>query len=70
MNQINAENKRDIIAVIFAVPWQLTMFLTVMMVIMGRWDLFGLLLLTFLLLSGGLYYFWFRHLSTEVNMDE
>ncbi|MFP4548512.1 MAG: sodium:solute symporter family transporter [Fidelibacterota bacterium] len=70
MDQINAENKRDIIAVIFAVPWQLTMFLTVMMVIMGRWDLFGLLLLTFLLLSGGLYYFWFRHLSTEVNMNE
>ena len=70
MEQINAENKRDIIAIIFAVPWQLSMFLTIMMIIMRRWDLFFILLIVFLGLSTGLYFFWFRHLSEEVDMDE
>ncbi|MBN2279348.1 MAG: sodium:solute symporter [Candidatus Marinimicrobia bacterium] len=69
LQQINSENRRDIIAVIFAVPWQLALFLTVMMTMMERWDLFGLLLVLFLFLSFGLYWFWFRHLSSEVKID-
>lgn len=67
--QINAENKRDIIAICFALPWQIVLFLTGMTVILRRWDLFILLAIILFLLSAGLYYFWFRHLSKEVRVE-
>ena len=66
--KINQENKRDIIAIFFAVPWQVTLFLTGMMIVLKQWtnfiSLFGILLI----LSFGLYWFWFRHLSKEVKI--
>ena len=66
---INEENRRDIIAIFFAVPWQIVLFLTGLMIVLKQWynvlNLFGLLLI----LSGGLYWFWFRHLSKEVNVE-
>jgi Na+/proline symporter len=69
MTQINAENNRDLIAIFFAVPWQVVLFLTGMMIVMKQWsnaiNLFGL----FILLSVGLYWFWFRHLSKEVKVQ-
>ena len=66
--KINQENRRDIIAIFFAVPWQVTLFLTGMMIVLKQWtnfiSLFGILLI----LSFGLYWFWFRHLSKEVKI--
>ena len=68
LNQINKENQRDITAIFFAVPWQVVLFLTGMMIVMKQWsnvfNLFGLLVV----LSAGLYWFWFRHLSKEVRL--
>ena len=64
-SQIDAENHRDLIALLFAVPWQIVLFLTGMMVILKQWHSFGTLLLLLVLLSAGLYWFWFRHLSHE-----
>ena len=68
LNQINKENQRDIIAIFFAVPWQVVLFLTGMMIVMKQWsnvfNLFGLLIV----LSAGLYWFWYRHLSKEVRL--
>ena len=68
LNQINEENRRDIIAIFFAVPWQVVLFLTGMMIVMKQWsnvfNLFGLLVV----LSAGLYWFWYRHLSKEVRL--
>ena len=68
LNQINEENRRDIIAIFFAVPWQVVLFLTGMMIVMKQWsnvfNLFGLLIV----LSASLYWFWFRHLSKEVRL--
>ncbi len=68
LHQINKENRRDIIAIFFAVPWQVVLFLTGMMIVMKQWsnvfNLFGLLVV----LSAGLYWFWFRHLSKEVRL--
>ncbi len=69
MEQINAENRRDIIATFFAVPWQVVLFLTGMAVILKSWDQFSWLLLMLVVLSAGLYFFWFRHLSEEVEVD-
>ena len=66
--KINQENRRDIIAIFFAVPWQVVLFLTGMMIVLKQWtnfiSLFGILII----LSFGLYWFWFRHLSKEVKI--
>ncbi len=69
-NQINNENRRDLIAIFFAVPWQLILFLSLMVLIMQRWEYLAYCFILLFLLSVGLYHFWFKHLSTEVNMDE
>ncbi|GAB4328139.1 MAG: Na+:solute symporter [Calditrichia bacterium] len=69
MEKINKENRRDIISTFFAVPWQLVLFLTGMAVIFKRWDEFMVLAALLVLLSVGLYFNWFRHLSTEVEME-
>lgn len=66
-SEVNAENKRDIIAICFALPWQIVLFLTSMTVILKRFDLFIYLIIVLILLSAGLYYFWFRHLSSQVK---
>lgn len=67
--KINLENRRDIIAISFALPWQIVLFLTGMTVILRRFDLFIYLFVLLIFLSAGLYYFWFRHLSDEVRME-
>jgi len=69
MEKVNRENRRDIIATFFAVPWQVVLFLTMMMIVMQRWDAFGWLLVILVVLSVGLYHFWFKHLSSEVKID-
>jgi Na+/proline symporter len=70
MTKINAENKRDIIATFFAVPWQLVLFLTMMMIVMKEWNVMGWLIVILVALTVGLYHFWFKHLSTEVKIDD
>jgi len=69
-DQIKAENRHDKIATFIAVPWQIVLFLTTMMVVMKRWDNLLWLVILLILLSIGLYFFWFRHLSTKVEMEE
>jgi len=69
LNEINKENKRDILSTFMAVPWQVILFLTGMSIILKRWDQFGWLLIILILLSAGLYFNWFRHLSKEVKVD-
>jgi Na+/proline symporter len=69
LSEINKENKRDIISTFMAVPWQVVLFLTGMSIILKRWDQFGWLMLILIVLSTGLYFNWFKHLSKEVNVD-
>ncbi len=60
---IKKENRLDIISTFIAIPWQLVLFLTLMVVILKRWDYLAIL---FALLSGltvFLYFFWFRRLE-------
>ena len=70
MDKVNKENRRDIVSIFFAVPWQVVLFIMFMMVIMKRWDWFGRLAVILAGLSVGLYFKWFRYLSTEVKMKE
>lgn len=70
MKELNAENRRDRISTVLAVPFQLVLFLTTMTIVFQRWDNLFWLVIILTLLGIGLYYFWFRHLSTEVRIDE
>ncbi len=70
MQAIRTENNRDRIATAIAVPWQLSFFLVGMAFIFQRWDQVGMLLGAFILLSIGLYHFWYKHLSTEVKVED
>jgi Na+/proline symporter len=70
LEEINKENKRDIISTFFAVPWQIVLFLTGMAFIFKSWGQFTWLLLILIVLSVALYFNWYRHLSTEVKMEE
>jgi SSS family solute:Na+ symporter len=63
--EINKENRRDIISIIMAVPWQVVLFLTGMSLVLKNWNAFGLLFLLLIALSFGLYHSWFKHLSVE-----
>lgn len=69
-NKVNKENRRDIIGTFFAVPWQLVLFMMWMMVIMRRWDQFSVFISALVVLTAGLYFFWFRHLDDEVEVEE
>ncbi len=70
LEKVNQENRRDIIATFFAVPWQVVLFLTGMTIIMRTWTSFSYLFVILIGLSVGLYFFWFRHLSSEVKVEE
>ncbi len=70
LEKVNQENRRDIVATFFAVPGQVVLFLAMMMIVMQRWDNFGWLLGLLVILSFGLYHFWYKHLSTEVRIDD
>ncbi|NOZ60681.1 MAG: sodium:solute symporter [Calditrichaeota bacterium] len=67
---VRKENRRDIIALLFAVPWQVVLFLFMMMMVLRRWHTVGTLAILLTVLSFGLYHFWYKHLSTEVHIDE
>jgi SSS family solute:Na+ symporter len=69
MDEVDKENRRDIKAIFLAVPWQVILFLTMMMIVMRRWDTFSYLLVILVALTAGLYFLWFRHLSTEVKVE-
>ncbi|MDP3444358.1 MAG: sodium:solute symporter [Ignavibacteria bacterium] len=64
IEKIKLEHKRDGFATLFAVPWQLTLFLIPMMLMIRRWEYCALFSVIFIICSIGLYYFWYRHLST------
>jgi Na+/proline symporter len=65
LDAIRAENRRDILAICLAVPWQLTLFLTTMMVVTRRWMTVAALAGILAVLTVGLYFAWYRHLSVS-----
>jgi solute:Na+ symporter, SSS family len=67
--QINRENRRDILSTPIAVCWQLSLFLSLMTVVLKRWDHLGYLAVILAASSIGLYFNWYRYLSAEVRID-
>jgi Na+/proline symporter len=70
IKKINRENRRDILSTCFAVPWQVCLFMMWMVLVMKRYDTFLSLLGIVIILSVILYFNWFRHLSTEVKIED
>ena len=70
VERIGRENRRDVLAVLMAVPWQLALFLMWMMLILRQWETFRGLVLVLAVLSVGLYFLWYRHLGDEVKTEE
>lgn len=62
---IRQENRRDLRALAVAVPWQLALFLTPMVLVAKQWHLLWPLALLLAVLSVLLYFTWYRHLSTD-----
>ncbi len=62
---IRQESRRDLKALAVAIPWQLTLFLTPMVMMTKQWPAFFMLLGLLAVLSVTLYYTWYRHLSVE-----
>ena len=61
--KIRRENRNDIWATIFAVPWMITLSLWGMLLVMKRWDHFAYLSTTLIVLSVGLYFVWYKNLE-------
>jgi SSS family solute:Na+ symporter len=62
---IRGECRRDLAAIVFAVPWQLVLFMLGMVFVLRQWSTFAALFVAFVGLSAGVYWFWFRHLRTD-----
>lgn len=60
---VKRENRRDLRALCVAIPWQLTLFLTPMVMMTKQWGVFFGLLGLLVVLSVALYFVWYRHLS-------
>lgn len=69
-SKIRKENQRDIISTVIAIVWQLSLFLSGMMLILGHWEKLSALLIVFLVASVFLYFNWYRHLSDEVAYEQ
>jgi len=68
--KIKRENRRDILATVIAIPWQLVLFMMGIMFMSKNWENFGYLSLVFIILSISLYFLWYRHLNKLVIKDE
>jgi len=67
---IDSENRRDIMSIIVAVPWQLTLFLTGIVFVFKLWDKFFILASLLVVLSVILYNTWYRHLSDSTEIED
>ena len=65
---IAAENRRDIMATFFAVPWMLFLGITPMMVVTKQWTYALICGSILLVLSVVLYFIWYKHLSKSVKV--
>lgn len=66
---IAVENRRDIVATFFAVPWMLFLGITPMMVVTKQWTYALTCGFILLVLSVVLYFIWYKHLSKSVKVS-
>ncbi len=62
---LREEHRLDIISLFAAIPWQLSLFMTLMALIMRTWGQFFVLLSTTIVFSVILYFVWFKRLKSN-----
>ncbi|HPN36395.1 MAG TPA: sodium:solute symporter [bacterium] len=67
---IDRENRRDLLSLLFAAPWQISLFLFMMSLVMRQWSQTLMLALILALCSLGMYLFWYRHLSLQERAEQ
>jgi solute:Na+ symporter, SSS family len=60
---INKETRHDLIALVFAIPWQISLFLAPIHLVLHHWVRFYIFLSLLLFSSVGLYFFWYKNLN-------
>lgn len=65
VESIHAENRKDLLATPFAMGWQMSLFIMMMVLPTKQWAQFGIAFLVFAFFSAGLYFTWFRNLSKK-----
>jgi len=64
------EHKNDLIALPFAIVWQITLFLLPMQLMIKSFTDFGVTLALFLIACGGMYRFWYLNLDSPTEIIE
>lgn len=67
---ISHENRNEIISMFLALPWQLALFVFPMLLIVKEWGQAAVTGMILLVLTAGLYHFWYKQLSTRHDQDE
>ncbi len=65
VRSVKKENRRDLFALVFAIPWQLSLFLAPIHAVIHHWNRFALFFTVFILSSVGLYFTWYQHLKED-----
>ncbi len=65
LEPMRREHRRDIVAVLCAVPWLLSFYLSALLVMTHQWGRFAVVAAVCAALSWGLYRWWFRWLGEE-----
>jgi len=60
--KVTREHFNDLIAIPFALIWQVCMFLAPMLLVIHNWEGFAGAVVLFLIGGGGLYWFWYRNM--------
>jgi hypothetical protein len=60
--KMTKEHRNDLIAVPFAIVWQIALFLAPMLFLIHHWNEFAKVFITGLIAFAGLYFIWFRNL--------
>jgi solute:Na+ symporter, SSS family len=63
--KMDRENRRDVLALPFALMWQITLFLLPMQMVLGAWRAFGITFAIFAVSLSGLYFIWLRHIGED-----
>ncbi len=66
---VDRENRRDLVSLLFAIPWQISLFLFMMSLVMQKWSQTLMLAMILALCSIGMYVFWYRHLSLQERAE-
>jgi len=70
VQDLNAESRNDIRSLMMAIPWQLSLFLFMMSFMLKSWLQTAVLAVILISLSIGLYFNWYKKLSTSDTKGE